>query len=286
VNVIDNFLGVDHRVPRRWDPEQAEGVLGDNSLLNYQPLFATCIRMVAVAVLAVASADAQAQGGPPLVTDDPDTPGNGDWEINLATIGVHTPGRWEIDVPNVDINYGWGENIQLKLQTPWVFTQESTQAWKSGAGTAQVGIKWRFVDIEDSGFSMSTYPQLSWNLVSSSVSRGITAPGREFFLPIEAATVVGDFRLDAEVGRNFVQQGQDQWMAGVVVGHSCGETVECVGELHETSSPHNSQTLVNLGVHWKLSDSLLLLASIGREFGPSTDDQQRLRFYVGFQLLR
>jgi hypothetical protein len=266
-------------------PEHAEDASQNNSLLKRERLRATCIRMVAVAVLAVASAGAHGQGGPPLVTDDPDTPGNGHLEINLATIGVHTPGRWEVDAPNVDINYGWGENIQLKFEAPWVFTQESPQAWKSGAGTAQVGIKWRFVDIEDSGFAMSTYPQLSWNLVPSSASRGITSPGRQLFLPIEAATNVGDFRLDAEVGRNFVQRGQDQWMAGVVVGHSCGETVECVGELHETSAPHNSQTLVNLGVHWKLSESLLLLASAGREFGPSTDDRQHLRFYLGFQLL-
>jgi hypothetical protein len=25
-----------------------------------------------------------AQGGPPMITDDPGTPGNGQWEINVA----------------------------------------------------------------------------------------------------------------------------------------------------------------------------------------------------------
>jgi hypothetical protein len=259
--------------------------LRNNSSVTCHRLLATCIRTVAVAILWVGSEGVQAQGGPPLVTDDPETPGNGHWEINLATIGSRTPGRWEIEAPNADINYGLGENIQLKFEAPWVFTQESNQPWKSGAGTAQVGIKWRFVDIEDSGFSMSTYPQLSWNLVPSSTSRGITTPGRQFFLPIEAATVVGEFGLDAEIGRNFVEQGHDQWMAGVVVAHSCGGTVECVGEVHQTSAPHNSQTLVNLGVHWKLSESRFLLASVGREFGPPTDDHQHLRFYLGFQFL-
>jgi hypothetical protein len=167
-----------------------------------------------------------------------------------------------------------------------VFVKESGEAWKSGAGAAQVGVKWRFVDIEDSGFSMSTNPQLSWNLRSSSVTRGIASPGRQFFLPVEAATEVGEFGLDAEVGRNFVQQGQDQWIGGVVVAHSCGETIECVGEIHNTWTPHNSQTLVNLGIHWKLGESLFLLASAGREFGPATDDQARVRFYLGFQFLR
>jgi hypothetical protein len=52
-----------------------------------------------------------AQGGPPLVTDDPHTPGAGKWEINHAVIGQHTPGQWEIAAPDLDINYGWGKNV-------------------------------------------------------------------------------------------------------------------------------------------------------------------------------
>jgi hypothetical protein len=236
--------------------------------------------------LVISAAGAFAQGGPPLVTDDPETPGNNHWEVNLATVGQHMSAGWEIDAPDADINYGLGDNIQLKLDVPWVFAQESPQGWKSGVGTTQAGIKWRFVDIDDAGFSMSTYPQFSWNPVSASVDRGIAAAGRQVLLPVELATVVNEFDLDGEVGRNFVQRGQNQWVAGVVVGHSCGESVECLGEVHVTSAPHDSQTLVNLGIHWKLNESLVLLASIGREFGPSTDDQVRLRFYVGLQVLR
>jgi hypothetical protein len=235
--------------------------------MNFRRLLMACCRCAGIAVLLISSDGALAQGGPPLVTDDPETPGDGHWETNIAAIGMRTPGRWDIDAPDADINYGLGENIQLKLDIPWAYSKEPNQAWRSGAGTAQVGVKWRFADIQDSGLSMSTYPQLSWNLLSSSVSRGITTPGRQFFLPIEAATVVGDFRLDGEIGRNFVQQEQNQWMVGAVLAHSCGGTVECVGEVHETLAPHNSQTLLNLGIHWKLSESVILLASAGRELG-------------------
>jgi len=152
---------------------------------------ARCVRIAAVTLLVVASEAALAQGGPPLVTDDPETPGNGHWEINLATIASHTSGRWEIAAPDVDINYGWGEHIQLKLDVPWNFVHETDQRWKSGLGAANVGVKWRFVDIEDSGFSMSTYPQFSWNWLSPSARRGISPSGRQFFLPIEAATSAG-----------------------------------------------------------------------------------------------
>jgi hypothetical protein len=122
--------------------------------------------------------------------------------------------------------------------------------------------------------------------VSSSATRGISAPGGQFFLPIEAATVVGDYTLDAEVGHNFVQFGPDQWVAGAVVAHSCGKNLECLGELHEVFAPHNSQTLLNVGMHWKLNESQVLLASVGREFGTHTEDQQRFAFYLGIQLLK
>src|SRR5437868_3985076 len=39
-----------------------------------------------------------AQGGPPLLTDDPDTPGPGFWEINLATVIDETSGRRHVEV--------------------------------------------------------------------------------------------------------------------------------------------------------------------------------------------
>jgi hypothetical protein len=51
-------------------------------------------------------------------------------------------------------------------------------------------------------------------------------------------------------------------------------------------TPNNSQTLLNLGMHWKLNESAFVLAAAGRQFGQHTDDQQRLLFYVGVQLLR
>jgi Putative MetA-pathway of phenol degradation len=245
-----------------------------------------CVCFVAFASAVVGSDAALAQGGPPLVTDDPETPGDGRWEINLATIGGHTAGRWDIAAPDADINYGWGAHVQLKLDVPWSFVHASDDGWKSGLGSAVVGVKWRFVDSEDAGFSLSTYPQFTWNWLSSSTRRGISATGRQLFLPIEAATVVGDWGLDAEFGRNFVQDGPNQWAAGFVLAHSCGAEVACMGEVRETIVPRKTQTLINFGVHWKLNESLFLLAAAGREFGPRTEDQLRGLFYLGFQILR
>jgi hypothetical protein len=56
------------------------------NLLGDCPVMRWLIRGVLVATLATAflPAPAFAQGGPPLITDDPDTPGPGHWEINIA----------------------------------------------------------------------------------------------------------------------------------------------------------------------------------------------------------
>jgi hypothetical protein len=241
----------------------------------------------ALAAFAAAPRCVFAQGGPPMVTDDPETPGNGKWEINLAALGFRThAGRWEVSAPDADINYGWGDHMQLKLDVPWTFAREPGERWKSGLGAGNVGVKWRFVDSEDRGFSMSTYPQYLSGWLASSRNRGITSPEKEFFLPVEVATEAGGFGLDGEVGRNFVQHGQDQWVVGGIVAHACGAGRECLFEVHEAHAPHESHTLVNLGLHWKMSESLVLLASAGRELGPRIDDRRGFLFYLGFQLLR
>ncbi len=238
-------------------------------------------------LLATVSGWAVAQGGPPMVTDDPGTPGAGKWEINLAALGARTrSGRWEVSAPDADINYGWGDRLQLKVDVPWSFMREPGEGWKSGLGTANVGVKWRFLDGGEEGLSMSTYPQYLSAWSRSSKERDIAASDRELFLPVEIAAKAGEFSLDAEVGRNLVRPGRDQWVVGGIVAHACGAQRECLLELHEAYAPHESHLLVNLGLRWNLSDSLALLASAGHELGPRGDDPQGFVFYLGLQLLR
>jgi hypothetical protein len=229
---------------------------------------------------------ALAQGGPPLVTDDPDTPGAGKWEVNYAAILRRTPGRWEVAAPDVDMNYGWGERVQLKLDIPWVFARETGEPWKSGLGNANAGVKWRFIDADHAGYSVSTYPQVAWNTLPSSARRGITDTRREFLLPIEVSKDIGEVGYDAEVGRNFVASGVSQWIAGVIVAPKCGERCEGLFEVHETYAPHEHETLLNAGLRWKLGESMSLLVAAGREFGTSADDRRHALLYLGLQVLR
>jgi hypothetical protein len=70
-----------------------------------------CLRVLALIGLTSGAVSALAQGGPPMVTDDPGTPGDGHWEINLGATATRTPGRWEVAAPDADVNYGCGDRV-------------------------------------------------------------------------------------------------------------------------------------------------------------------------------
>ena len=76
------------------------------------------IFLVLLLIAGLGASIARAQGGPPFITDDPGTPGNHHWEINFGWIANHNPGQSYYEIPDVDLNYGWGDRIQLKYELP------------------------------------------------------------------------------------------------------------------------------------------------------------------------
>src|SRR5581483_407243 len=100
----------------------------------------------------------------PMLTDDPETPGARNWEINTAYTEQRTNEEHHRSFPHVDFNYGLGEHIQLKFETGWVFA-DAPDGVRSGLDDSLLGVKWRFLDQECAGFNMSVYPQLQvWAL--------------------------------------------------------------------------------------------------------------------------
>jgi len=72
------------------------------------------------------------QAGPPFVTDDPEPPPPGGWEINVPFIIERTPGTTEMDAPLFDLNYGLPD-IQLKLEVPIKIVHEDSNGTLAGA---------------------------------------------------------------------------------------------------------------------------------------------------------
>src|SRR2546423_14381204 len=147
-----------------------------------------------------------AQGGPPLITDDPETPGNGHWEINVAWTLSQKQNERLFAIPLIDINYGLGQRIQLKAEVPWLVLQERRGGIQSGIGSANFGVKWRFLDKDRHGFAMSTYPQLEIRTSASSVRRGLIEQGGELLFPVGLSGELGRLTINGEIGYQVVQR--------------------------------------------------------------------------------
>jgi hypothetical protein len=242
----------------------------------------TAVRLLAAALL-LAAGRARAQGGPPLFTDDPGTPGAGRWEINVAFTLDRTSASREIGAPLVDANYGWGERLQLKVEIPWIVADDDVEGRRSGLGNPLFGVKWRFLDEDKAGVAVSTYPQLGFNLVSSSADRGLVERETSFLLPVSAVKRIGPVSLDVEAGRLF-RTGGGFWVWGVAIGHDF-EKVEALAELFGTSASEaaDRRMVVNVGGRFRMGEGATLLFSVG---GSVYDGQgpRHVVAYLGVQL--
>jgi hypothetical protein len=202
--------------------------------------------MAALVMLAPSAASAQA--GPPMITNDPDTPGAGKWEINLAMTGGKRQSDWTVSAPDIDINRGVGENIQLSINLPWIHEHDSGGAWISGLGDVEFAIRWRFLDQDAAGLSMAVQPMWVSSWSRAAQRHGLASPNGEFVLPLQMARHFGHSAVGLEIARHFLESASDEWQMGAFVEHDCSEKSECLTEINTTwSSNDGPQTLVNVG---------------------------------------
>jgi len=227
-----------------------------------------------------------AQGGPPMLTDDPDTPGNKHWEINAAFIESDMRSEKARDFPHIDFNYGLGDQVQLKYEVGWHSVQLAGQSWQSGLDNSLIGVKWRFVGAENADLKVSVYLQYEFENHTNSVERGIAEPGPNFLLPVEVSRSFGRVAVVAEAGQEFLHGANDEWVYGLLGAVKPSDDLELMVEIHGTakSGSSNWDSLVNVGLRERLSDRFKLLASVGTgvDNGP---DSTRLIAYLGIQLL-
>src|SRR5437667_4333333 len=226
-----------------------------------------------------------AQGGPPLRTDDPETPGSGHWEINVAWTLSQKQSERLFAIPLIDINYGLGERIQLKAEVPWLVLQGRPAETQSGIGSANMGVKWRFLDKAQHGFDMSTYPQLEIRTSASSARRGLIEHGAELRLPIEMSRELGLVTIDGEIGYQFVQREKDEVVYGLAVGREINKRLELLAEIHGTAKRDfaDDELIFNVGGRFKMSKHYTLLFSSGRSLRGAATGQPMLVAYIGWQ---
>ncbi len=228
-----------------------------------------------------------AQGGPPYYTNDPGTPGNMNWEINFGYMPFLYSGQSLTHTPDVDINFGVGDRIQVTYESAWLRVHNPFQPVKYGLEQDQLGVKWRFFDSGAAGKAFAVFPQLSVNNPDDAVKRGITPPGWSLILPIEFTKKFGPIDVDLEGGYQVVNKAPNGWLAGLVVGHEFTKKLELDSEFYSTGTwhPGYAQPTFDVGGRYKLHRPFILLFMAGRGVEPAHSNQPFFVGYFGVQVL-
>jgi hypothetical protein len=223
------------------------------------------------------------RAGPPFVTDDPEPPPPGGWEINVPFTLERTGHETEMDALLFDVNYGL-PNVQLKLEIPVKIVHEDGAGTTAGPGDLLLGVKWRFFDDEKSQVQLGTYPQVL--LPTGDHRRGLGDGRPAYVLPLVAQKSWDKWTLYGNIGYTWqtATDKRDYWYSGAVLQREINERltlgVELFGNTPKERDSH-SEVAFNLGGAWKLSEHFNLHFSAGRDIAGDTT----LRTYLGVQYL-
>lgn len=230
---------------------------------------------------------ANAPGGPPLLTDDPDTPGPNHWEINIAVTSEDEAHEWMLGTPLLDMNYGVGEHIQLKYQVPLNVCVPKQSGARVGMGNSLAGVKWRFVDqTNGSWLEISTYPQFEFIYPHSSVQRVEADDGHNLLLPVEVEHKFEKLTVYAEGGYMVNEERPPEVLYGVAAEYEFSEKFSLMGEFYGGfgSDFQENGLSFNLGFRRSLTEHVALIGSAGRAISGPASGRPSFMSYLGLQL--
>ncbi len=233
------------------------------------------------------SAPARAQGGPPFLTNDPGTPGAGNWEINLGAAATHASGTGSYQLPQLDVNFGLGDRVQLTVEAPYVLQYSSGASAQEGWSNVFLGVKWRFLDQGEEGWQASVFPQFETAGSRLAQRNGIAIAGPRLLLPVELVHKVGPLDVNVEAGYYLPRNGYSERFLGVALGRELSPRLELDGEIYadKASGAPPDDTIADVGLRYKLHPAFILLGLAGRSIAGTGGEHAQFVGYLGVQIL-
>ena len=230
-------------------------------------------------------------GSPPMISDDTGTPGDRKLEINLIAQGDFAGKTHRIEAPLLDMNYGIGELVQLKLEIPYVHlaSQDADAADPQsamrahGVGDSTFGVKYRFYDDKDNGLSFALYPQVRFR--TPGANRAVSEQKTVVILPLIMTREFEKASITLNAG---LEHGDNSRVfASFGAGTRLTDQLALFGEIAGTNlnARDERQILLNVGVKQKLSETRSIAASIGHDIHAGGDQPLHRYFLVSFQQL-
>lgn len=235
------------------------------------------LRKIFIAIICILSfTTARAQGGgPPMLTDDPATLVKKTFEINTS-INTQVTNNVQVAIPYVDANYGITNNIQVKIEMPYLVTFNAPKQSFGKFTDPLIGVKIHFVSEDNYFLSASTYPQAT-----------ITGTQKGFLLPLLLAKTIGKLVIGEEVGYLFVEKDSSSLFNGNLLSYQVTKRLEIMGEFFIQTSIHPTVATVgfmNYGCRYTFNKTFTFLGSVGTQvITPANQQRQYFFSFIGLQ---
>jgi hypothetical protein len=242
--------------------------------------------MIRFATVFLLGACVTATAGPPFVTDDPQPPELGHFEINVAAQSVRHRGGSEGTLPGIDANYGATEDLQLHLAAGLATQRSDGQSRQYGYGDTELGAKYRFLHQEEIGWDVAIYPAI--DLPSGDSGRGLGGGHTRVFLPLWVQKDFGNWSTFGG-GGYWINPGADNknyWVAAWALLRKIDDNLALGGELfHQTSDAVGSPARngFNVGGTVQVSDEDQIMFSAGRGLAHATATNS-FSYYLGYKI--
>ena len=251
------------------DRNKIKGALQDKvpwmRLLVLPPPLAT---VIAASFLMLIIGFGQSWAGPPFRTDDPEPVDFNHGEFYVATQYANDKDVTSGTAPHFELNYGIAPNVMLHVITPFVYNKLQGASSQHGYGDTEVGIKYRFINDEDSHFMAGTFPVVE--MPTGNSDKGLGTGHTAIFAPLWLQKSWGPWTTYGGGGfwRNPGKGNKDYRFFGWELQREISKTLILGAELFNNTKSQEegtSRTGFNIGAMVNLSDDHHLLISVGRD---------------------
>lgn len=221
--------------------------------------------LAAAALVSLATSPAIA--GPPYETDDPEPTDLGKYEVYLFA-SLDGPLSEGSGGAGLDLNYGPVKDVQLTATLPLGYARDPERhRWTTGAGDVELGVKYRFLQLEEAGVSAAVFPRVILPTARRAFGTGRT----RILLPLWGQKDIGSWSLFGGGGYeiNPGPGNRDFWSEGMAVTKEVSHAVTIGSEVtHQgpEAIDATASTSLGLGSIIKLGGPYSLLVSAGPTF--------------------
>jgi hypothetical protein len=243
------------------------------------------VMQLVVALFVLSMGTTLAWAGPPFRTDDPEPADYKHGEFYVATLNTDNVGAANGTAPHFEINYGILPNVMIHVITPFAFNRRHGGPSVYGFGDMELGVKYRFINIEDAHFMAGTFPFVEAPTGDS--DRGLGGGHTMFFIPLWLQKSWGEWTTYGGGGwwRNPGANNKDYWFFGWQVQRDLSKTVTLGAELFtQTKATNNGDYEIgfNVGTIINLTDDHHILFSVGRDFHGDNNFSTYLAYQLTF----